>query len=252
MNTDFSKLSSWIELVNNLPRKYLLFTLDCISCCFLVRKSLSISSRLISVVFVTFIATINDNIEAYLSGNIFPLFAEQYMPIISVFVWILFNIFPFDVFYKLANFISPLIAFASGIIAGRNVCNGIDIFSEGNSIIYTLTCGVIFAFAKFIGVFLYARITKNNIRSVYVVLFELAIVSFVYVLFTDYYPIHPKVIRTHDEMKFVVQLLMACFELFRNYVNDNFFGSVWNFLTATVQFFIPYYGKTWIPNQPEK
>ena len=250
---DFSKFYLWVSFLNGIPRVPYLFCADAIYCCYFIRNSLSIRSRLISLVFTMFIASLNDNIVAYIRGESLPIFADYFLPICTVIVWILFNICPFDLVFKISKYLSPFIAFAAGIINGRNVCNGIDLYREtGDGIVYVFTAGICYAFVKFLCVFIYVRISKQNIRSVFVILFELVLVGFIYIFFSEIYPIHEKSIRSLDEMKFIVQILTALLEVIRNFVSDALFGKGWNAFIAAVSFFIPYYGKTWIPEQSER
>ena len=247
-----STFAGWVSLLNGIPRQPYLFCADAIYCCYLVRKSLSIQSRLISLVFTIFIATINDNLEAFFRGYSFPVFADYTLPIYVAAIWILFNIVPYDFIYSLFTIISPVTALSTGIINGRNVCRGIDLFLEtGDGIIYVFTSAVLFAFAKYLCVFFYARLSKQTIRSVFVVLFELVFVGFIYIFFTDIYPISEKTTYSREEMKFVVHCVTAIIEVIRDFVNDSFYGKMWGYLTQFISCIIPYYGKTWIPSQSE-
>ena len=248
-----SRFSTCVSFLNGLPRFPYLFCADCVYCTFLIRKSLSINSRLVSLVFTIFITTLNDNIEAYIKGFPLPVFANYFLPTCVIVFWVLFNMFPNDLVFKTANFISPVIAFATGIINGRNVCRGIDIFSEtGEGIIYVMTSAILFAFSKYMFIFLYARLSKRTIRSVFVVLFELVLGGLIYILFTDISPIYRKAIWSLDEMSFIVQILTAFIEVLRDFVSDEVFGKLWHLITSGISCVIPYYGKTWIPDQTSK
>jgi len=246
---DPKKLSTWIELINFVPRFPIPYVLDCVCSCYLVRSSLNVITPILSFVFTLFIATLSDNLTSYGNNRKPAVFEHPWLiPVFSL-VWFAYNMFPFDIVYFITKLLAPIVVFVSGVLAGRDVCHGIDVGVNlfPSSTMPAFLFGIFFAFSKYISLFIFARTTKQDIRNVFIVLFEVTIGASLYYWLTDLGHISNTLWFDKEEMRLLVHLVLGLLEFVRHFLPDSVYEAIWGFFSKIVSYFIPYYGKTWTP-----
>lgn len=252
MILEYQKLQEFVQFIDNLPRIPLLYILDCIICCRIVRRYLSIPSPLISFVFTLFITTVTDNIESYFTSSDFVLFSDCRFFFIFFIIWVLFNFSPYDFVYNLSNILSPAISLFTGLINAKYLSVGIELLlANHNNIVEAFFGGVLISFSKYLSIYTFSRLIKHKMRSIYIILFELSVGGVIYIFMTDITNYNTIFVLKRSDARVLIIILFSIFEIVRNYVKDQFFGSIWSMICYVVSLIIPYYGATWIPNQAE-
>ena len=243
-----NQLSSWIQLLSLIPRFPYFYLFDCICACYLVRNFVRINSRILSFVITAFVASMTDNLFAATHDRRLALFENQDLLIYFTPVWIIFNCCPFDVFYKIFNFIRPLIGLLNGALLAQAVTIGTDVAVEfyPSDLIIIFAFGIVFGIAKYILIFVTQRSLKQNGLNIFVFLFEVIVAFCMYYWFTDLGHISDKFWFDKEYVRFFSMVTVAIIDSIRTILPESFITAICNLFSSFVAYFVPYYGSIWI------
>lgn len=223
----------------------IVYVFYCINTCYVIRRHFSIESKLISFAFTLSVAALTYNLKSYIHSNVFLMFNDDKYPTICIIFWTLFNIFPFDLVFKLSNVFYPLI---NGLTISLDTFTGIDIgkmlYKNSLSVVFF---AVVFAFSRYIGFFAFGRLTNRHFPGNYVVVFQIFTLAIGYFLTNsiDDYLLWSG-LTFHECAKLTIILYSVFFEFLKLFMDQDFFTTTWTFFTGIFEFLLPYYGKTWI------
>ena len=246
---DPKKLSTWIDLINFIPRFPIIFIIDCITVCFLIRLKLKISVPLISFTFTLLLSTMSDNLTSFGNNRKPAVFEHPFLiPIFSI-IWFLFNYFPFDLIFKIFKLFFSILSLLIGFLSGRDVCHGIDVGINlfPSSTFSAFLFGIFFSFLKFYIIFIFSKIIKQKFENIFVILFEIILNGSLYYWFTDLGHISYTLWFDKEEMRLVVLIFSSILAFLRHFIKESFYNYFGNLISKFFSYFIPYYGKTWIP-----
>ena len=246
---DLRSLDSWIEFFNFLPRFPILFVFDCCSCCYLIRSQLKFKNPLFSLFLTIVMATITDNLFSLVEGRQYALFYDDRLLPIVIVVWALFNFSPFDIVFEVAKLVSFLIAIFRGYVSARDLTKAVDILSKRYKFcVFVVILSVLFVASKYMIRSLFGKIMKQDVRSFGPILFELTVGTLIYYSLTDIGHVFKQICFDRETTRLCVIALLAVASLIRHTVRDKVYSTAWDKVEGAVSLFVPYYGKTWIPD----
>jgi hypothetical protein len=253
-NLDFSdfdpkSLSSWIFLVNFIPRFPYLYIADAVTSCFIVRSSLRIRNPLISFVLGLSLATFSDNYEAVLSNRKLATFEHPWLTPVFAAVWLAFNFFPYDLLFKVSKFVSSIGAAVSGFLVARDAMRGVDLgvtHYPTNWIPVILTsvfCGA----GKYIFLHAYSAFYRQKARSAGPIILGTTTIALSYYWFTDFGHISNTLWFDKEETRLVLLIVLSLFAIVHSIVDDCAFTAIYDAIGSAIGVIIPYYGAMWTP-----
>ena len=181
---------------------------------------------------------------------------------------LLFNFTPYDIFFKIINYIAPILAVFIGFNEGRDAVVGIDIANKRFSFwVYKIIFAVLFASAKFIIFSFTGRCMLQRLRSPGPVFFETTISACFYYFCTAKFEFDIKIqidskhsfnlkrflesIPT-ETIRFIAINITVLLRVIQHWVKDEIYTGMWKKFENFFGSFIPYYGKTYILPKTEK
>jgi hypothetical protein len=248
-----ASISSWISLLNFIPRFPYLYIADAITSAFIVRSSTTIGNPLVSFVLGLLVATFSDNCDAIFNNRKLATFEQPLLVPIFAAAWLAFNFCPFDLVLKISTFLTPLGAFASAFLAGRDLTRGVDLgvtYYPTNWIPVILT-GVVFGAGKYILLHAYSAFYRQRARSAGPIIFGITAAALSYYWFTDLGHLSNTLWFDKEEARFAVLVGLSIFGVVRSLVADSAFTASYDWLGAVIGAVVPYYGATWAPRSVE-
>ncbi|KAK8894507.1 hypothetical protein M9Y10_022941 [Tritrichomonas musculus] len=257
----FNLFNSWVHYIDSVNRFPVLFMIDSISCCYLVR-SLKIKNPMYSLVLTLIMAVTPDSLGSYFMHGTVAVLTDQYLAPIHFLIWIIFNFAPYDILYKTVKRISPILSVFIGFNEGRETVIGIDIANKLYKFwVYKITFAVLFASAKFIIFSFTGRCMLQRLRSPGPIFFETATCAIFYYFFTAQFEFDIKIqidsTRSFNLKRFLGSIsketarfisihIAVLLRLIQHWVKDETYSGLWKEFENKFGAFIPYYGKTWI------
>lgn len=263
----FNLINALIHLFNSVNRFPILYVIDSVSCCFLVR-TLKIKNPMCSLVLSLIMAVTPDSLESYFKNGTVAVLTDQYLAPIHLFIWLLFNFAPYDFIFKIVKRIAPIFAVFIGFNEGRETVVGIDIAKEHFSFwVYKIIFAVLFSSAKFIIFSFTGRCMLQRLRSPGPIFFETTICACFYYFCTTKFEFDIKINfdSKHsfnlkkflesipiETIRFIAINTTILLRVIRHWVKDEIYSGMWRKFENFFGSFIPYYGKTYILPKTEK
>jgi hypothetical protein len=249
--TDFSptSMSSWISLLNFMPRFPYLYVADAITSCFIVRSGARIDNPLLSFLLGFSITTFSDNCDALLNNRKLASFEHPFLLPVFACVWLAFNLFPFDLIYRLSKYVTFIGAFVNGFLAGRDVTRGVDlaVTHYPTSWVPVIAVGVCFGAGKHVLMHVYSVLCRQRARSAGPIIFGVAAAALGYYWFTDLGHISNRLWFDKEAARLVVLIVLSLFGFVHSAVKDSAFTAFHDVVGDAVAYFVPYYGAMWTP-----
>jgi hypothetical protein len=246
-----TSISSWISLLNFIPRFPYLYVADAITSCFLVRSSARIKNPLISFVLGLTIATFADNCDSVLNNRKLAVFEHKWLFPVFAGVWLCFNYFPFDLVFKISriSFVSLLGAFVNGFLSGRDLTRGVDlaVIHYPTSWIPVIIIGTVLGAGKHVILHVYSSIYRQKARSSGPIIGGVVSAALAYYWFTDLGHISNKIWFDKEETRLAILVVLSLFGFVHSAVNDSAFTAFSDVIADLIGCIVPYYGKTWTP-----
>ena len=252
-----------IHLVDTVNRFPILYIIDSISCCFLVRF-LKIKNPMYSLVLSLIMTVTPDSLESYFMNGTVAVLTDQYLAPIHLFIWLLFNFGPYDIIFKIVKRISPILAIFIGFNEGRETVVGIDIANKFYTFwVYKIIFAVLFASAKFIIFSFTGRCMLQRLRSPGPVFFETTICACFYYFCTAKFKFDTKIKIILNLQRFIESIpvettkfiaihITVLLRVIQHWVKDEIYSGMWKKFENIFGSFIPYYGKTYQLPKTEK
>ena len=250
---DYQNLNCWIKLINQFPRIPFIFIFECILSCYFIRLFVRIKKPIFSLLLTIFVASMTENLSSLFKNRKLAIFENYLLLPFILFFWILYNFFPFDLVFKLSKLMSLLFYVLNGFVVGQNITLGIDeaIYMFPKSTFPVLLTGIFYGAAKNIIIYIFARVTNQKTRSAGPVIFGCSLGALIYYYLTDLGHISDSMWFDKEQMRLIVIITMSVLGIFHFLIPDWLFTECYNGFGKFVDFFIPYYGSTWIPTRPE-
>ncbi|OHT03472.1 hypothetical protein TRFO_06735 [Tritrichomonas foetus] len=242
-------IAMWIKLVNKFPHMPYLFLIECVCACYFIRSFVKIHKPIFSLLFTLFVVSLTDNLSSIMRNRKLAVFENYLIAPFTLFFWILYNYFPFDLIYKLSKCISMLIFMLSGFVIGHNLTRGIDeaINLYPTSAVMVILTGILYGSCRHISIYVFARSTHQESRSAGPVIFGTTLGALSYYYFTDLGHISYNFWFDKEEMRFVVITSLTFIGIVHFILPDWVFAKVFSGVGKVIAYFVPYYGSTWIP-----
>lgn len=257
-----------INFVISLPRYPILYILDSIACCYLIR-SIKFRNPLYSFTISLIMTSFPDSLYSYLTRSTIEVLTNPYIVPIHLLIWLIFNFSPFDFVYRTFKKLSILTAIIIGLKEGSDVTLGVQIAnSQYQFWIYKIIFAVIFASIKFIILSFFQRCMQQRVKSPGPIFFVSTICAIFYystiAIQNGEFDINIKIDSRHkfnlkkffssisQETLSFITIFFACqLTIIRHYVKDEYYSRMWHKFENVIGSCIPYYGKTWIVPQQE-
>jgi hypothetical protein len=169
--------------------------------------------------------------------------------LIALTIWALFNYTPKDLFYRIARFCAPLIAILRGYISARDLILGLEVGVElFDSTMDVFSFAIGFGVARYVILIIFGRLLKQPVREFGPVLFTFVVGAVFHngLVHGAFLPERFKWLSQIAELLTIGFVSLLCF--LRQVIPDDYYDRQWNRVVHLIALFIPYYGKTWIPD----